>query len=626
MALSTAGRCALAGLVFIGIAQEITEARCQTNVMVFTRDSFVDTKFSISEIAGKAHSISFRFKFHYPNAATGRIIGLINSNNGFYQIGKTGVASSSTEQPLIEVKIGPSASPTVARFFGPDSGGFVRNKWYHLTMTVDASRKMLLYIDGKPANTAATQLPPAPWGSGKLRFGLGDPLEQFYGELDKVAIWNHALDASEIAAIMQKFTTGSEPAVLAAWDFEGVAMGDKGLLASWTSHGALLNTGGEPPSLHATKLSLPVRGKWRITQGIDSGRQGLNSHRGLISFCLDMVQADGPTEGQPILAPADGKVVLIRDTTPNLTKNVPGCSICGSDTSTCQYISNQIIIEHGPREYTEYLHFLPNSVPPWIKDKLRTGALVKRGQVIGLAGQSGNATGPHLHFCMGWATFFQSPVVNPSGKDDPIPFNLLTGACGYKPAVANPVNGLRQSRPFRFSDYELVDGSSHKLIAAGTPQVNETIKAPDVITGFLLDLPGGAFLRAVHSDKCAQVSNASPENGAPVTQWDCVHLDNVRWMVSSAGDDSHFFIRAQHSGKCLHVANASTENGAAITQFDCVNQDNVKWNIQGSPGGYFIKAKHSGKCLHVPDGSIENRVAFTQFECVDQDNVKWTIQ
>jgi murein DD-endopeptidase MepM/ murein hydrolase activator NlpD len=51
---------------------------------------------------------------------------------------------------------------------------------------------------------------------------------------------------------------------------------------------------------------------------------------------------------------------------------------------------NVIIIRHPGRFVTVYAHNEENLVP--------VGAWVKRGQIIARVGQTGNATGPHLHF------------------------------------------------------------------------------------------------------------------------------------------------------------------------------------------------------------------------------------
>ncbi len=49
-----------------------------------------------------------------------------------------------------------------------------------------------------------------------------------------------------------------------------------------------------------------------------------------------------------------------------------------------------VILDHGPRLRTVYAHLSRIDV--------RAGDKVKGGQIIALSGQSGNASGPHLHF------------------------------------------------------------------------------------------------------------------------------------------------------------------------------------------------------------------------------------
>lgn len=50
------------------------------------------------------------------------------------------------------------------------------------------------------------------------------------------------------------------------------------------------------------------------------------------------------------------------------------------------------MINHGKRLITEYMHqskFYPT---------LKVGATVRKGQIIGYVGNTGNSTGAHLHF------------------------------------------------------------------------------------------------------------------------------------------------------------------------------------------------------------------------------------
>ncbi len=73
--------------------------------------------------------------------------------------------------------------------------------------------------------------------------------------------------------------------------------------------------------------------------------------------------------GVPIQASNDGVVVLAKDRF---------------------YSGGSIIIDHGQGIYTCYFHMS--------KFDVEKGQRVKKGQIIGLSGDSGRVTGPHLHF------------------------------------------------------------------------------------------------------------------------------------------------------------------------------------------------------------------------------------
>ncbi len=73
--------------------------------------------------------------------------------------------------------------------------------------------------------------------------------------------------------------------------------------------------------------------------------------------------------GTPIVASNAGKVVLARDRF---------------------YAGNSVIIDHGQGIYTCYYHLS--------EFKVKEGDMVSKAQVIGLSGDTGRITGPHLHF------------------------------------------------------------------------------------------------------------------------------------------------------------------------------------------------------------------------------------
>jgi len=91
--------------------------------------------------------------------------------------------------------------------------------------------------------------------------------------------------------------------------------------------------------------------------------------------------------GKEIRAGADGTVVAASDGLPDIETiySAPPATI---DTAA----GNSVIIDIGNRKYACYAHMVNGSV------RVKTGDMVKEGQVIGLMGNSGNSDLPHLHF------------------------------------------------------------------------------------------------------------------------------------------------------------------------------------------------------------------------------------
>jgi len=91
--------------------------------------------------------------------------------------------------------------------------------------------------------------------------------------------------------------------------------------------------------------------------------------------------------GKPVLAVADGKAVVVRDGSPNQIPNDPKpVSIADAD-------GNHVLQDIGKGAYVLYAHMKPGSV----RARVRQGAWLRKGQVIGLVGNTGNTTEPHLH-------------------------------------------------------------------------------------------------------------------------------------------------------------------------------------------------------------------------------------
>ena len=75
--------------------------------------------------------------------------------------------------------------------------------------------------------------------------------------------------------------------------------------------------------------------------------------------------------GTPIFSANNGKVVLVMNRF---------------------YLGNVVYIDHGRGAYTYYCHM--------DKIDVKIGDMVKKGQHIGLSGDTGRTTGPHLHFAL----------------------------------------------------------------------------------------------------------------------------------------------------------------------------------------------------------------------------------
>jgi hypothetical protein len=96
--------------------------------------------------------------------------------------------------------------------------------------------------------------------------------------------------------------------------------------------------------------------------------------------------------GKAVLAVADGRVVTAKDGLPD---NIPGHgeSFHPAVPITFDTVAgNMITLDIGGGQFAHYMHLQPGSV------LVKTGDSVRRGQVLGRIGASGDAREPHLHF------------------------------------------------------------------------------------------------------------------------------------------------------------------------------------------------------------------------------------
>jgi murein DD-endopeptidase MepM/ murein hydrolase activator NlpD len=85
--------------------------------------------------------------------------------------------------------------------------------------------------------------------------------------------------------------------------------------------------------------------------------------------------------GTPVAAMNDGTVLLARP---------------------LYFEGNFVVLDHGQGLLTLYLHLS--------EFKVKEGDQVKRGQIVGLSGGTGRATGPHLHVAVRWQGIYLDPA------------------------------------------------------------------------------------------------------------------------------------------------------------------------------------------------------------------------
>jgi murein DD-endopeptidase MepM/ murein hydrolase activator NlpD len=174
---------------------------------------------------------------------------------------------------------------------------------------------------------------------------------------------------------------------------------------------------------------LPAQGAWYVANG--GASQSENHHVGNPQqwYALDLERrapagpdvartsrknADDPSWNQPVLAPADGVVVTV----------VNGVPDHEADHTDRYFVpGNTVVLDHGDGEFSVLAHFRLGSIA------VRSGQRVKQGDLLGKVGNSGNSSGPHIH----WHLATDADVSRGHGL--PIRFAPLT------------VNGERRESP-----------------------------------------------------------------------------------------------------------------------------------------------------------------------------------
>jgi murein DD-endopeptidase MepM/ murein hydrolase activator NlpD len=181
-------------------------------------------------------------------------------------------------------------------------------------------------------------------------------------------------------------------------------------------------------SRNTTKLILPFKDEWTVVWGGDTKELNYHVSHQAQKNAFDIVitddkgssfKTDGKANedyyafGKELIAPCDGEVVLVVD---GVKDNVPGVM------NPIYVPGNTVVIKTAKGEYLLFAHFKQRSIA------VKEGQNVKQGQLLGLCGNSGNSSEPHLHFhiqnvedmniATGAKCYFDNIVVNGQLKSD----------------------------------------------------------------------------------------------------------------------------------------------------------------------------------------------------------------
>jgi hypothetical protein len=134
---------------------------------------------------------------------------------------------------------------------------------------------------------------------------------------------------------------------------------------------------------------IPVNGRASIAQrfAIDWGKYGEDGK--ILRSGDGSRNSDFYIYGEEVLAVAGGMVVGVKDDIP---ENNPQSATPVVPVTLDTAAGNNVVLDIGSNHYVLYAHLQPKSI------RVKVGDRVRRGQALGLIGNSGNSVGPHLHF------------------------------------------------------------------------------------------------------------------------------------------------------------------------------------------------------------------------------------
>jgi murein DD-endopeptidase MepM/ murein hydrolase activator NlpD len=173
------------------------------------------------------------------------------------------------------------------------------------------------------------------------------------------------------------------------------------------------------PRIAARSVGSPVAGRWLAVNSPASRVPSHGTHAHGQTFAIDLAYEpaegsrpefgkgpafrppeDFPAFGQPVRAPADGRVVAVRNTARDHRSRSTWLAfgylmlegMVRELVGSRLLLGNVIVLDIGQGAYAALAHLRRGSV------SVRPGDLISRGDPVARCGNSGNSTEPHLHF------------------------------------------------------------------------------------------------------------------------------------------------------------------------------------------------------------------------------------
>jgi beta-glucanase (GH16 family) len=124
----------------------------------------------------------------------------------------------------------------------------------------------------------------------------------------------------------------------------------------------------------------------------------------------------------------------------------------------------------------------------------------------------------------------------------------------------------------------------------------------------------GNALKSNFSNRCIDIPNANPADGARLQMWDCNGSAAQKWAPNSDGT-----LRAM--GKCMDPAGGALTNGTPIQLVTCNGNPVQRFTL--SAAGDLVNVS-ANKCVDIKDWNSANGATLQLWDCGGTTNQKWT--